>query len=46
MVLAKIKGSYSALTAESKCMEAAKDFQYSYTESGSGSDFLLCLKDK
>ncbi|MEU6566271.1 LppU/SCO3897 family protein [Streptomyces parvulus] len=44
-VLAKIEGSYSALTAESKCSAEAKDFQYSYTESGSGSDFLLCLKD-
>ncbi|AQS68685.1 hypothetical protein [Streptomyces pactum] len=45
VVLAKVEGSYSALTAESKCSESAKDFQYSYTESGSGSDFLLCLKD-
>ncbi|MFJ7767713.1 hypothetical protein ACIQ1J_04660 [Streptomyces sp. NPDC097107] len=45
VVLAKVEGSYSALTAESKCSEEAKDFQYSYTESGSGSDFLLCLKD-
>ncbi|WP_367321997.1 hypothetical protein [Streptomyces sp. HUAS ZL42] len=45
VVLAKIEGSYSALTAESKCAEKAKDFQYSYTESGDGSDFLLCLKD-
>ncbi|MER7051100.1 MULTISPECIES: hypothetical protein [unclassified Streptomyces] len=44
-VLAKIEGSYSALTADSKCSEKAKGFQYSYTESGSGSDFLLCLKD-
>ena len=46
IVLAKIKGNYSAVTAESKCEEQAKDFQYSYTESGDGSDFLLCLKDK
>ncbi|MGW3289544.1 LppU/SCO3897 family protein [Streptomyces sp. NPDC001002] len=46
VVLAKIKGNYSAVTAESKCEEQAKDFQYSYTESGDGSDFLLCLKDK
>jgi hypothetical protein len=45
VVLAKVEGSYSALTAESKCAEEAKDFQYSYTESGDGSDFLLCLKD-
>ncbi|WP_324790110.1 LppU/SCO3897 family protein [Streptomyces sp. H51] len=45
VVLAKIEGTYSALTAESKCTEKAKDFQYSYTESGDGSDFLLCLKD-
>ncbi|MFH8802850.1 hypothetical protein ACH4F6_25150 [Streptomyces sp. NPDC017936] len=46
VVLAKIEGNYTALTAESKCEEKAKDFQYSYTESGDGSDFLLCLKDK
>ncbi|MEU5097838.1 hypothetical protein [Streptomyces sp. NPDC020996] len=45
VVLAKIEGTYSALTAESKCTEKAKDFQYSYTESGDGTDFLLCLKD-
>ncbi|MFG2132600.1 hypothetical protein ACGFNV_32990 [Streptomyces sp. NPDC048751] len=46
VVLAKIEGDYSATTAETKCTEKAKDFQYSYTESGDGSDFLLCLKDK
>ncbi|MFE2459987.1 hypothetical protein [Streptomyces sp. NPDC059402] len=46
VVLAKIEGSFSALTADSKCSAEAKDFQYAYTESGSGSDFLLCLKDK
>lgn len=46
VVLAKIEGNYSATTAEAKCTEKAKDFQYSYTESGDGSDFLLCLKDK
>ncbi len=45
VVLAKVEGSFSELTAESKCAEKARDFQYSYTESGSGSDFLLCLKD-
>ncbi|MCI3274707.1 hypothetical protein [Streptomyces cylindrosporus] len=46
VVLAKIKGSYTTeITASSKCEEAAKDFQYTYTESGDGSDFLLCLKD-
>ncbi|GKQ38675.1 hypothetical protein [Streptomyces sp. A012304] len=45
VVLAKIEGTYSALTAESKCEEKAKDFQYSYTETGDSSDFLLCLKD-
>ncbi|MEG3631970.1 LppU/SCO3897 family protein [Streptomyces poriticola] len=45
VVLAKVKGTYTALTAESKCSEEAKDFQYSYTESGDGTDFLLCLKD-
>ncbi|MET8943212.1 hypothetical protein ABZX30_06395 [Streptomyces sp. NPDC004542] len=47
VVLAKIKGTYSTETlASSKCEAAAKDFKYTYTESGDGSDFLLCLKDK
>ncbi|MEU3338433.1 hypothetical protein [Streptomyces sp. NPDC006668] len=46
VVLAKVKGSYSTeLSASTKCEAAAKDFQYTYTESGDGSDFLLCLKD-
>ncbi|MCL6668204.1 LppU/SCO3897 family protein [Streptomyces panaciradicis] len=45
VVLAKISGKYSSVEAESKCTAAAKDFQYSYTQSGDGSDFLLCLKD-
>ncbi|MER6783532.1 hypothetical protein ABT330_02530 [Streptomyces sp. NPDC000658] len=45
IVLAKIKGTYSRLTADSKCEAEAKDFQYSYTESGDGDNFLLCLKD-
>lgn len=48
VVLAKIKGSYSTeLTASTKCEAepAAKGFQYTYTQSGDGSDFLLCLKD-
>ncbi|WP_327316350.1 LppU/SCO3897 family protein [Streptomyces sp. NBC_01235] len=45
IVLAKVEGTYSQLTADSKCEEKAKDFQYSYTESGDGSNFLLCLKD-
>jgi hypothetical protein len=31
--------------AQSKCEAEAKDFQYVYTESGDGKDFLLCLKD-
>ncbi|MGV9449767.1 LppU/SCO3897 family protein [Streptomyces sp. NPDC003635] len=44
-VLAKIEGSFSGLTAETQCESKAKDFQYVYTESGDGSDFLLCLKD-
>ncbi|MGW3102673.1 LppU/SCO3897 family protein [Streptomyces sp. NPDC001100] len=44
-VLAKISGNYSEAEAQTKCTAAAKDFQYSYTESGDGSDFLLCLKD-
>ncbi|MGW2781772.1 LppU/SCO3897 family protein [Streptomyces populi] len=45
IVLAKIEGSFTSATADSKCAAEAKDFQYSYTESGDGSDFLLCLKD-
>ncbi|WP_405767867.1 hypothetical protein OHU34_21495 [Streptomyces sp. NBC_00080] len=45
IVLAKVEGTYTALTADSKCEEKAKDFQYSYTETGDGSNFLLCLKD-
>ncbi|MFV0134864.1 hypothetical protein ACLGIH_16785 [Streptomyces sp. HMX87] len=45
VVLAKVDGSFSSLTAESKCRAEAKDFQYSYVQSGDGSDFLLCLKD-
>ncbi|MDX3309056.1 LppU/SCO3897 family protein [Streptomyces sp. NPDC054884] len=45
IVLAKVKGTYTQLTAESKCKAEAKDFEYSYTETGDGSNFLLCLKD-
>ncbi|MFF8031384.1 hypothetical protein [Streptomyces sp. NPDC016626] len=46
-VLAKIEGSFLTETlASSKCEAEAKDFQYTYTESGDGKDFLLCLKDK
>ncbi|MET9104943.1 LppU/SCO3897 family protein [Streptomyces antibioticus] len=45
IVLAKVKGTFTALTADSKCEAEAKDFQYSYTETGDGSNFLLCLKD-
>ncbi|MEV5432287.1 hypothetical protein [Streptomyces sp. NPDC052701] len=46
VVLAKIEGSYLTQTlASSKCEGQAKDFQYTYTESGDGKDFLLCLKD-
>ncbi|MER5400405.1 hypothetical protein [Streptomyces sp. NPDC002599] len=45
IVLAKVEGSFTSAAADSKCEEKAKDFQYSYTESGDGSDFLLCLKD-
>ncbi|MFE9677661.1 hypothetical protein ACFYO5_26645 [Streptomyces sp. NPDC006259] len=45
VVLAKVKGDFSASSAETKCTEQAKDFQYSYTETGDGSNFLLCLKD-
>ncbi|MFI5684559.1 hypothetical protein [Streptomyces sp. NPDC051636] len=46
VVLAKIKGLYATETmASRKCEAEAKDFKYTYTESGDGSDFLLCLKD-
>ncbi|MCM2427429.1 proline-rich domain-containing protein [Streptomyces sp. RKAG337] len=45
-VLAVISGEYGDSEAETKCTAAAPDFRYAYTESGSGSDFLLCLKDK
>jgi hypothetical protein len=45
-VLAKIKGNFGETEANSKCEAEAKDFQYVYTESGDGEDFLLCLKDK
>ncbi|OPG09384.1 hypothetical protein B1R27_06390 [Streptomyces sp. GKU 895] len=45
-VLAKIEGTFSGSLAETKCAAEAKDFQYVYTESGDGTDFLLCLKDK
>lgn len=45
VVLAKISGDYSRTEADAKCSAAAKDFQYSYTQTGKGSDFLLCLKD-
>ncbi|WP_432136560.1 MULTISPECIES: LppU/SCO3897 family protein [unclassified Streptomyces] len=46
VVLAKIKGSYSTeIAANAKCEAEAKDFEYTYTESGGSSDFLLCLKD-
>ncbi|TQJ75157.1 hypothetical protein [Streptomyces sp. SLBN-31] len=45
VVLAKISGDFSQTEAETKCTAAAKDFEYSYTQSGDGSDFLLCLKD-
>ncbi|GGV76355.1 hypothetical protein AB0D65_20425 [Streptomyces griseoloalbus] len=45
-VLAKIEGSFLTETlASSKCEAEAKDFQYTYTESGDSKDFLLCLKD-
>ncbi|MFI0998417.1 hypothetical protein ACIP10_06925 [Streptomyces galbus] len=46
VVLAKIKGKYAGeVAASTKCEAEAKDFEYTYTESGDGSDFLLCLKD-
>ncbi|KUN24327.1 hypothetical protein AQJ23_22430 [Streptomyces antibioticus] len=45
-VLAKIEGSFGDSLAQTKCAAEAKDFQYVYTESGDGKDFLLCLKDK
>ncbi|MGH4034778.1 LppU/SCO3897 family protein [Actinomycetota bacterium Odt1-20B] len=44
-VLAKIEGTYTGLLADSKCKAEAKDFQYAYTQSGKGTDFVLCLKD-
>ncbi|MBD0841042.1 MULTISPECIES: hypothetical protein [unclassified Streptomyces] len=44
-VLAKIEGTFSGLTAETKCEAKTKEFQYVYTQSGDGGDFLLCLKD-
>ncbi|WP_329411710.1 hypothetical protein OG802_17860 [Streptomyces sp. NBC_00704] len=45
IVLAKVKGTYSRISADTKCQAEAKDFQYSYTESGKRDNFLLCLKD-
>ncbi|MER5178618.1 hypothetical protein ABT009_09640 [Streptomyces sp. NPDC002896] len=45
-VLAKIDGSFTSLTADKKCSDEAPDFQYAYTETGDGNNFLLCLKDK
>ncbi|MFG2882943.1 hypothetical protein ACGFYV_11680 [Streptomyces sp. NPDC048297] len=46
VVLAKVKGKYlTEITASAKCEAEAKDFQYTYTESGKSDDFLLCLKD-
>ncbi|WAX79102.1 LppU/SCO3897 family protein [Streptomyces sp. KMM 9044] len=45
-VLAKIDGSFlSGTPASSKCEAEAKNFQYMYTQSDDGTDFLLCLKD-
>ncbi|MFJ4810948.1 LppU/SCO3897 family protein [Streptomyces longwoodensis] len=47
VVLAKIKGKYTGdVAASTKCEAEAKDFEYVYTQSGDGSDFLLCLKGK
>ncbi|MFI2431656.1 hypothetical protein [Streptomyces sp. NPDC018693] len=46
VVLAKIEGTYKTeIAASTKCEAAAKDFEYTYTESGDGTDFLLCLKE-
>lgn len=45
-VLAKIKGTYGETAANDKCKAEANDFQYTYTETGDGESFLLCLKDK
>ncbi|GHH70193.1 hypothetical protein GCM10018793_03850 [Streptomyces sulfonofaciens] len=44
-VLAKIDGTFTSTEADAKCVAAAKDFQYAYTETGGGNSFLLCLKD-
>lgn len=45
-VLAKVEGSFSGLSAQTKCEAEAKDFQYAYTETAGSKSFLLCLKDK
>lgn len=45
-VLAKIKGDFTQTTADTKCAAEANDYQYTYTETGDGDNFLLCLKDK
>ncbi|WP_030420060.1 hypothetical protein VM636_15355 [Streptomyces sp. SCSIO 75703] len=45
-VVAKVEGSFTSSTlASSKCEAEAKDFEYTYTETGRGKSFLLCLKD-
>ncbi|MEV0090527.1 hypothetical protein [Streptomyces sp. NPDC050738] len=45
-VLAKIKGDFSRTEASAKCTEAVKDaFQYTYTQTNSGSSFLLCIAE-
>ncbi|MFF4549605.1 hypothetical protein [Streptomyces sp. NPDC001435] len=45
VVLAKVEGTYSGTSAQITCETKAKDFKYVYTETKSGSDFLLCLND-
>lgn len=45
VVLAKVEGTYSGTSAQITCDTKAKDTKYVYTETKSGSDFLLCLND-
>lgn len=44
-VLAKVDGNYTQMSADAKCKEEAEGFQYSYTQTGDGENFLLCLQD-
>ncbi|MET9253645.1 hypothetical protein ACGFZL_05010 [Streptomyces sp. NPDC048182] len=45
-VQAKIEGTYLGETlASQQCQSRTKDFDFFYTQSGDGKDFLLCLAD-